>query len=83
MKKGWKKMNNYYLTDEDIHGCEEDETETILRDKIRKKEERIEELEDAIKYILKIYDNQDVVYSFKNVSLIKETLKNVLGSINE
>lgn len=49
MKKGWKKMNNYYLTDEDIHGCEEDETEMWLRNKLTKAQERIEELEEIIK----------------------------------
>lgn len=54
MKKGWKKMNNYYLTDEDIHGCEEDETETILRDKLKKANERIEELEEIIDEAKKI-----------------------------
>ena len=54
MKKGWKKMNDYFLTDEDIHGCEEDETETILRDKLKKAEERIEELEEIINEAKKI-----------------------------
>ena len=49
-----KKMNNYYLTDEDIHGCEEDETETILRDKLKKANERIKELEEAIDEFRKI-----------------------------
>ena len=51
MKKGWKKMNNYYLTDEDIHGCEEDTTEMLLRDRLKKAEERIKELEETIKNI--------------------------------
>jgi hypothetical protein len=36
MKKGWKKMNNYYLTDEDIHGCEEDDQNEILMNEIKK-----------------------------------------------
>lgn len=47
-------MDNYYLTDEDIHGCEEDETETILRDKLKKANERIKELEEAIDEFRKI-----------------------------
>ena len=54
MKKGRKKMNNYYLTDEDIHGCEEDETETILRIRLKKAEERIKELEEIIDEARKI-----------------------------
>lgn len=36
MKKGWRKMNNYYLTDEDIHGCEEDDQNEILMNEIKK-----------------------------------------------
>ena len=36
MKKGRKKMNNYYLTDEDIHGCEEDNEKEILMNEIKK-----------------------------------------------
>lgn len=36
MKKGRKKMDNYYLTDEDIHGCEEDEQNQILMNEIKK-----------------------------------------------
>ena len=54
MKKGRKKMNNYYLTDEDIHGCEENETETILRIRLKKAEERIKELEEIIDEARKI-----------------------------
>ena len=54
MKKGWKKMNDYFLTDEDIHGCEENETEIILRDRLKKAEERIEELEEIIDEVRKI-----------------------------
>ena len=54
MKKGWKKMNDYFLTDEDIHGCEENETEIILRDRLKKAEERIEELEEIIDEARKI-----------------------------
>ena len=54
MKKGWEKMNDYILTDEDIHGCEENETEIILRDRLKKAEERIEELEEIIDEARKI-----------------------------
>lgn len=46
-------MNNYYLTDEDIHGCEEDETEMWLRKELRKAQERIEELEEIIEELKK------------------------------
>ena len=46
-------MNNYYLTDEDIHGCEEDETEMWLRNELRKAQERIEELEEIIEELKK------------------------------
>lgn len=42
-------MNEYYLTDEDIHGCEEDSEVVELRNKLEKANERIEELEDLIK----------------------------------
>lgn len=47
-------MNDYFLTDEDIHGCEENETEIILRDRLKKTEERIEELEEIIDEVRKI-----------------------------
>ena len=48
-------MNNYYLTDEDIHGFEEDETETEkIKSKLDEANQRIEELEDLIKYAIKI-----------------------------
>ena len=47
-------MNDYFLTDEDIHGCEENETEIILRDRLKKAEERIEELEEIIDEARKI-----------------------------
>lgn len=47
-------MNDYFLTDEDIHGCEENETEIILRDRLKKAEERIEELEEIINEARKI-----------------------------
>lgn len=53
-------MDNYYLTDEDIHGCEEDKTETILRDKLKKAEERIKELEEMINDAQKILSDVDV-----------------------
>ena len=41
-------MGNLYLTDEDIHGCEENDTEIMLRSRIDKANERIEILEDII-----------------------------------
>ena len=47
-------MNDYFLTDEDIHGCEENETEIILRNRLKKAEERIEELEEIINEARKI-----------------------------
>ena len=53
-------MDNYYLTDEDIHGCEENETETILRNKLKKAEERIKELEETIDEFRKILSDVDV-----------------------
>lgn len=42
-------MNEYYLTDEDIHGFEEDSEVVELRNKLDKANEKIEELEDLIK----------------------------------
>lgn len=47
-------MDNFYLTDEDIHGCEEDETEMLLRNELKKAQERIEELEEIIDEVKKI-----------------------------
>ena len=44
-------MSNFYLTDEDIHGCEEDSEMMVLKNKLDKANERIEELEDTIKTI--------------------------------
>lgn len=44
-------MSNLYLTDEDIHGCEENEVEISLRSRIDKANEKIEVLEDTIKNI--------------------------------
>ena len=51
-----KNMDNYYLTDEDIHGCEEDTTEMLLRDRLKKTEERIKELEEMIENEKNIYE---------------------------
>lgn len=42
-------MSSLYLTDEDIHGCEENDTEMLLRSRLDKANEKIEELEDTIK----------------------------------
>ena len=36
MKKGMKKMNEYYLTDEDIHALDEDDEKEILMNEIKK-----------------------------------------------
>ena len=78
MKKGWKKMTSEELiSDEDY--TEEEAEKIILINKLEKAIERIEELEDAIKYILKLYNEQDIVYSFKNVELIQKELKKVMG----
>ena len=53
-------MDNYYLTDEDIHGCEEDTTEMLLRDRLKKAEERIKELEETIDEFRKKLSDVDV-----------------------
>lgn len=50
-------MDNFYLTDEDIHGCEEDETEMILRNKLDKANERIKQLEEIIEKVIKTLSN--------------------------
>lgn len=47
-------MNNLYLTDEDIHGCEENETEILLRNRLYKANERIEILEDIIENVSEV-----------------------------
>lgn len=65
------------IRDEDY--TEEEAEKIILINKLEKAIERIEELEDAIKYILKLYNEQDIVYSFKNVELIQKELKKVMG----
>lgn len=65
------------IRDEDY--SEEEAEKIILINKLEKAIERIEELEDTIKYILKLYNEQDIVYSFKNVELIQKELKKVMG----
>ena len=47
-------MNNLYLTDEDIHGCEENETEILLRNRLDKANKRIEILEDIIENVSEV-----------------------------
>ena len=69
------------IRDEDY--TEEEAEKIILINKLEKAIERIEELEDAIKYILKLYNEQDIVYSFKNVEIIQKTLKATLTGENE
>ena len=65
------------IRDEDY--TEEEAEKIILINKLENATERIEELEDTIKYILKLYNEQDIVYSFKNVELIQKELKKVMG----
>jgi hypothetical protein len=69
------------IRDEDY--TEQEAEKIILTNQLEKALERIEELEDAIKYILKLYDEQDIVYSFKNVEIIQKTLKAALTGENE
>lgn len=69
------------IRDEDY--TEQEAEKIILINQLEKALERIEELEDAIKYILKLYDEQDIVYSFKNVEIIQKTLKATLTGENE
>ena len=44
-------MDNYYLTDEDIHGCEEDSEIIILKNKLDELEQKLEIEKDKIKTI--------------------------------
>lgn len=69
------------IRDEDY--TEQEAEKIILINQLEKALGRIEELEDAIKYILKLYDEQDIVYSFKNVEIIQKTLKATLVGENE
>ena len=69
------------IRDEDY--TEQEAEKIILTNQLEKALERIEELEDAIKYILKLYDEQDIVYSFKNIEIIQKTLKAALVGENE
>lgn len=69
------------IRDEDY--TEQEAEKIILINQLEKAFERIEELEDAIKYILKLYDEQDIVYSFKNIEIIQKTLKATLVGENE
>lgn len=69
------------MRDEDY--TEQEAEKIILINQLEKALERIEELEDTIKYILKLYDEQDIVYSFKNVEIIQKTLKATLAGENE
>lgn len=41
-------MDREFLTDEDIHALDEDDEITVLRNKLSKANEKIEELEDKI-----------------------------------
>lgn len=41
-------MDREFLTDEDIHALDEDDEMTVLRNKLSRANERIEELEDKI-----------------------------------
>ena len=41
-------MNDLYLTDEDIHGCEEDSEVIKLHEDLEKAEEMIDDLKDII-----------------------------------
>lgn len=63
-------MSSLYLTDEDIHGCEENDTEILLRSRLDKANERIEELEDIIKS-LKNKINKDI--EINNICLEENT----------
>lgn len=53
-------MSNLYLTDEDIHGCPENDTEILLRSRLDKANERIEELEQEKQELKQKCDKQGV-----------------------
>ena len=44
-------MNEFYLTDEDIYGFEEDSEVVELRNEVDKLKQKLEEKEDTIKFI--------------------------------
>lgn len=48
MKKGWKKMDNFYLTDEDIHALDEDNEKEILMREIKKLRNELLDAYDVI-----------------------------------
>ena len=48
IEKEVARMNDLYLTDEDIHGCEEDSEVVKLRGDLEKAEEMIDDLKDII-----------------------------------
>lgn len=64
-------MDREFLTDEDIHGCEEDSEVTILKNKMNKLEEKLEEAQDKIKTIKEKLEHDIKV----NERCLKEELK--------
>lgn len=64
-------MDREFLTDEDIHGCKEDSEVTILKNKMDKLEEKLEEAQDKIKTIKEKLEHDIKV----NERCLKEELK--------
>lgn len=87
-------MSNLYLTDEDIHGCEENDTEILLRSRLDKANERIEELEDVLdeirevinKMIYQGYLDNDIQYfatgNMSEFGVRAEVLLQILDKVN-
>lgn len=66
-------MDREFLTDEDIHGCEEDSEVTILKNKMDKLEEKLEEAQDKIKTIKEQLEHDIKV----NERCLKEEIQDV------
>ena len=74
-------MSNLYLTDEDIHGCEENDTEILLRSRLDKANERIEELEDVLDEIREYIEKE--FYTIQGVIVVEpDDIKEILDKVN-
>ena len=59
MKKGMKKMNEYYLTDEDIHALDEDDEKEILMREIKKLRNELLDAYDIIEELKQELNKSD------------------------
>lgn len=79
IEKEVARMNDLYLTDEDIHGCEEDSEVIKLRGDLKKAEETINDLKDvidvAIARIEKINQSSKRLFAEEKNAIVKKFLE--------